>query len=84
MIQRRICKSNRILLSYTSPIGTCKVSQQQSPMCQGKNKSNKKSTVFNGMENGTPPYRWELNPSISVINYELDEKFARDKLMFRL
>ena len=32
MIQRKICKSNRLFLSYTSPIGTCKVSQQQSPM----------------------------------------------------
>ena len=45
-IQRRICKSNRILLFCTSPIGTCKVSRRQSPMCQGKNRSNNKSAVF--------------------------------------
>ena len=38
-----IIKVSSALLRTANP-DTCKVSQQQSPMCQGKNRSNNKST----------------------------------------
>ena len=33
---------------------------------------------------GIEPIQVGIEPSTFVINYELDEKFAGDKLMFRL
>ena len=72
MIQKRICKSKRIFLSFISPLGTCKVSQQKSPMCQGKNSSSNKSTVFYWNGKWYSPIQVGIEPSISVINYELD------------
>ena len=71
MIQRRICKSNRILLSYTSPIGTPKSGNNNTQCVRVRIGPTISVQSFNGMENGTPPYRWELNHPLlsSIMSY---------------
>ena len=83
MIPRGISKSNGILLSYTFPIGTTKSANNKAQCVRVRIAPTIRVQSFIGMENGTP-IQVGIEPSTFVINYELDEKFARDKLMFRL